>query len=290
MKITPIPSAMPVPTADASGTLQPSRVESMRSIRMNTRATPLSNQMPAQLPNSINNSQTEPAAEATQPLSPQLALIAKQRRAFLREKEAFNRERAQYAKPTEGQYIESSRLKSDPLSVLMEQGVTYDQLTEAILKGQGNQEINALKAELNAMKQSIDQKFVENETSQRKQVVAEMHRDADSLVRSDDNYELVRAHGATPKAIELIERTYDQTGEIIDVPEALRLIEDELFKDAQKIARLKKMQNQMNPMVQQMQAQRREVGMTTLTNRDTATPPISAKQRAMAAFYGTLRR
>ncbi len=289
MKITPVAGPVSMPTADPSGNLQPSRVDNIRAMKMNTRATPLGNE-PHQLPNLINNSQTEEPSEATQPLSPQLALLAKQRRMLQRERAEFEKQRAELTGKAESPGIEAARIKSDPLGVLLEQGVTYEQLTEAILNSQGNSEMSALKAEIEALKQGIDQKFTDNAATQRKQVIAEMQREADALVRSDESYEFVKETGSTQKAIELIERIYDQSGEIMEVSEALRLVEEELFKDAQKIAKLKKMQGQISPMPQQMQAQQREVGMTTLTNRDTATVPVSAKQRAMAAFYGTLRR
>lgn len=294
MKISAVPSVT-VPTIDAQGAQAPSHVESIRSMRVNTNRTPLSNEQfaPNQVPNgALNESRSEPVVEATQPLSPQLALLAKQRRAIqMRERELANREKALQSQNNPSNAVDIARLKSEPLSVLLENGVTYDQLTEAILSNQGNSEINSLKAEIQSLKQGIDQKFTEKASDERKAVISEMRSEAQRLISQGDEFELVRFHGSTPKAIELIERTYDTTGEILDVPEALRLIEEEHFKDAERLRALKKFQAQQMPQYQpQMPAQQRQQGMRTLTNRDTASVPLSPRARAMAAFYGTLKK
>ncbi len=289
MKISPIPSAV-VPAVNPSGFPQPSRVESIRAMKMTTNATPQMNQM-GELPIPANNSQIESTVEATQPLSPQLALLAKQRRALqVKERELADREKAFLSNSTGNPSIDLARLKSEPLSVLLENGVTYDQLTEAIMsgQGQGRSEISALEARLESMEKGIDQKFQDNASAQKQQVLAEMGRDADRMIATNDDFELVRETNSKKKVMELIERTYDQTGEVLEVQEALRLYEEELFKDAQKLARLKKMQSQFAP--QAPQPQQRQMGMRTLTNRDTASVPVSARARAMAAFYGTLQR
>jgi hypothetical protein len=284
MKISPIPSTI-VPSVSAQGVQQPSQVETYRALKMKTNATPLMNQQ--QVPIVENNPVEAPVAD-TQPLSPQLALLARQKRALqVKEREIANREKA-LSQNSGSSGIEAARLKSDPLGVLLENGVTYEQLTEAIISGQGNSEINALKAEIDSLRKGIDQKFTDNATQAEKQVLAEMRREADQLVR-DDQYEFVRETRSVPTVMQLIERTYRESGEVLDVSEALRLVEEELFKDAQRIANLKKMQSQMGPVTPQMQPQKRQTGMRTLTNRDTASVPLSAKARAMAAFYGTLK-
>lgn len=271
------------------GAPQQSNVESVRQIRMKTNATPLMSP-PQQIQGDVNsNIETQSADAATQPLSPQLALLAKQRRALqVRERELRQREQAMQSQ-TGQSMIDSARLKSEPLSVLLENGVTYDQLTEAILanSGQGNSEINSLKAEIEALKKGVDQKFIDQNTQAEQQVLAEMKREANQLVR-DDNFEFIRETRSVPTVMDLIEKTYRKTGEVLDVSEAMRLVEDELYKDAQRLASLKKMQLQQ--VQQQPQPQQRQYGMRTLTNRHTSSVPLSAKERALAAFNGTLRR
>ncbi len=283
MKISPIPSSI-TPTIDSSGNPQPSRVESIRSMRMTTNATPFANQQ--ELPIPLDNRETETTVEATQPLSPQLAQLAKQRRALQQERREFEaQKKALQSDSTGSSRIDVARLKSEPMRVLLENGVTYDQLHEAILSGQGgNSEIDQLREKLAALEQGIDQKFTEKDQQAEKQVLAEMQREAEQLITSDD-YEMVRETRSVPKVMQLIEQTYRQTGEVLDVSEALSLVENELFKDAQKLTTFKKLQSQFIPQAPQYQPQQR-TGMRTLTNRDTASVPLSAKARAMAAFYG----
>ncbi len=286
MKISPVPSSV-VPVVDPSGMPTPSRVESIRTIRMKTgTGSGLEEQPGAELEQGPQNSSVD---AATQPLSPQLALLAKQKRALqMKEREIADREKALKTgsgTPT----IELARLKSEPLRVLLENGVTYEQLHDAIMAGQGEgtSELQALQAKLDALEKGIDQRFTDSATQQEKAVLAEMEKEAKQLVSGED-FEMVREMRAVPSVMQLIERTYRESGEVLEVSEALKLVEDELFKDAQRIAGFKKIQAQFQP--QQSQPQQRQYGMRTLTNRDTASVPLSAKQRALAAFNGTLKR
>lgn len=291
MKISPVSSTTTMPSHDAAPAQ--SNVQSMR-LKMNTNFNPTIYPPPeAQgIPGQQEAQDNTAAVEQTQPLSPQLALLARQKRELQkRQRELETRERAIQERPA-GSTIELARLKSEPLRVLLENGVTYDQLTEAIMSGQGgNSEVYALKKEIESLKQGIDQKFTDQTTQQEKQVLAEMQREAQSLVNSSDDYELVRINGAVPQVMRLIEQVYKEEGQVLDMPEALKLVEEELLKEAEKIAQSKKLQSRFSPVAHPMQAQQqRQTGMRTLTNRDTASVPMSAKQRALAAFYGNLKR
>jgi hypothetical protein len=252
---------------------------------------------PEQVPDqtqSGNPVPSEPAVvEATQPLSPQFAALAKQKRALQLERAQLDKERAELG--ARGTREDSSalleRLKSAPMSVLQEAGVTYDQLTEAILSGQSgaNPEIASLKQELKALKEGLDKTFVDRDTAQEQAALGEMRKEADRLAKEGDSFELVRETGSVPQAIELIHRTYKQTGEILDVQEALQLVEDELIGESLKLAKLAKVQGRLAPppLQPQQQPQRQ---MRTLTARDGSAAPLSARARAIAAFQGTLRK
>ena len=229
------------------------------------------------------------AVEDTQPISPQMAALAKQRRALQAERQAFEREKAERAAASQSATVPIDRLKSDPLSVLMESGVTYEQLTEAILKSpqRVSPELHALKQEIDALKEGVDKRFTETASQQEQQVLAEMRREADQLA-ADDAFELVRATKSVPHVMQLIERTYRETGEVLDVKEAMSLVESELEKDILQRASLKKVQAKLGQFAPQSQPQQVR-GMRTLTNRDTASVPLSAKARALAAFHGQLK-
>jgi hypothetical protein len=288
MIISAIP---PLGVSPASVDAQGSRVESVRQKRMATNATPLQAEPPLAdgEPPISDNSETNPAVEATGPISPQFAALAKQRRVLQQERRTFEDEKKAFQEKSQGSgSVDLARLKSEPLSVLMEAGVTYDQLTEAILANPGNSEISTLKAEIKALKEGVDQKFTDKETQNEQQVLKQMQKEAEQLSAEGDTYELVRETGSIPDVMELIERTYRESGEVLDVSEALQLVEDELVKRQEKLLQTKKMQGlatRPNPEIQQ-----RQPGMRTLTNKDNASIPLSAKQRALAAFYGNLKK
>ena len=277
--------------------------ESIRKIKMRTQVSPdrieeealapivpeTQVQTQSGIPDAIEQT---PGSEETKPLSPQFAALAKQRRALqVKEREIADREKAiQEKATTDGSPDMLARLKSDPLSVLSEAGVSYDQLTEAILNGSGpNPEMLALKAEIKALKEGVDKNFIDRDTQAEQQVLAEMRREADQLVATGDTYEMVRATRSQPQVIELIHRTYKQTGEVLDVSEALELVENDLLNENLKIANIPKLKSRLSP-AQEIQQQQKPQGMRTLTSRDGANPQMSRRARAIAAMNGTLKR
>lgn len=279
-------------TAANSDGAQPTMAQRIRAVRMNTNATP--GYVPPEteeklaIPDPTDDGSA--ATEETKPLSPQLAAIARQRRALqVKEREIADRERALEARSsTQGDAIDKARLKSDPVGALLDAGVSYDDLTQAILANRDREPISALEAKIKALEEGVDKKFTDRETQQEQQVLAEMRREALQLVAQGDQFELVRETKSVPKAIELIERRYRETGEVWDVSFALGLIEEELIKDSLKLASLSKVQSQLAPRPAPVPNQRQP--MRTLTNRDTASVPLDRKARALAAFTGTLKR
>ncbi len=288
MKISQIPSI-------AQGAeLQNAKAESVRSIKMSVNRTPgleaaEDPQLSIPANDGTQNTETNAVVEATEPLSPQFAAIAKQRRALQQQIRAFQDEKKAFeaSKSQGGDSEILARLKSRPIEVLLEQGVTYEQLTDAIIAGQGNPEVNALKTKIASLEEGIDKKFTEHVTQQRAEVINEMTRNANQLVTQGDEFELIRETKSVPDVIRLIEKNYDETGEVLSVHEACKLIEDELFNRQKNLANLKKMQGIYQPAPQP--AQQRS-GMRTLTNNHTASAPMSAKARALAAFRGELKR
>jgi hypothetical protein len=212
MKVSPVPS---LGTTVAGVDAQAARVESIRSMRMSTNATPgqIVPETTEELPISDANKEPNPVVEDTQPISPQFAALAKQRRALQQEKRAFeDAKKAFEATKSQGSdSVPMSRLKSEPLKVLLESGVTYDQLTEAILANQGNPELNALKAEIAALKEGVDKKFSESELQEREQLFKEVARDAQSIIASRlDDFELIQKMDRVPVAVEIWKKEFEE--------------------------------------------------------------------------------
>lgn len=247
---------------------------------------------PAETLSSTGESNEQATVEATQPLSPQFAALAKQKRALqVKESELKEREAKLAASgATEGPDKLIERLKSQPLSVLQEHGVTYEQLTNAILNGeQGNPEIQALKEELKALKGEVKETFQTREQQQEEAALTEMLFEAEDLAKEGEDFALIREQDAYEKVLRLIEGTYRKTGRVMDVRTAMERVESELLTNAEKLARLGKVQSKIAPPAPPpLQPQQRQ--MRTLTARDSSSAPMSARQRAIAAFQGTLKR
>ncbi len=241
-------------------------------------------------PQSSTPDATETATvEATQPLSPQFAALAKQKRALQLEKAEFEKQKAELAGGGNTQELIAS-LKSNPLGVLLEHGVTYDQLTEAILNGQqGNPEIQALKQEIRALKEGVDKSFQTREEQQEESALTEMLYEAEELAKEGDAFELIRERNAYDQVLRKIHSTYKKTGRVLDVSTAMDIIETQLLSEAEKLAGLNKVRSKFAPPPAPLQPQQRS-GMRTLTARDSSAAPLSARARAIAAFQGTLKR
>lgn len=313
MKINPKPQGSPTSSGDGFGrTASPDKLAAAKTIAagepvvrkpaqppqvperyerlsMKTNATPQPYEPPA------NESLVETAptpdqvdsavSEETKPLSPQFAAIARQRRALqVRERAVTEKERALAAQPNRSQDL-IGRLKAEPLSVLQEAGITYDQLTEAILASGNNPEVQKLREEVKSLKEGVDKTLSERDQQAEQQAVATIGREIDSLVSTDDSFELIRATDSNRQVLDLIHRQWKATGEIIDTAEACNLVENELVADALKGASTKKVQAKMAPTTPPVQQQRQRT-MNTLTTRDTTRPNIGRRERAMAAFYG----
>lgn len=258
---------------------------------------------PEQFENGVISTPTETAKETpeeTKPLSPQFAELARQRRSLqVKERELIDREKAltTNASGKDG-WIDPAQLKSQPLSVLLQHGVTYDQLTEAILADQNGvqPELQKLRDEVKNMKEEFNKTLTEREQRQEQQALAEMQREAEMICRTGEEFALIRETRSVPDVVKLIERTYRETGEVMDVPEAMKLIEDELYSESLRIAGLQKVKEKLVPLtpvaqtqpVQQQQPQQPQ--MRTLTARDSVQQQMTAKQRAISAFNGTLQK
>jgi hypothetical protein len=240
--------------------------------------------------------ETEQAtSEETRPLSPQFAALAKQRRAIqVKEMELKKREDA-LAAGSNDQGL-STRLKSEPLSVLQEQGILndqfYTQLTDLILSGQSgiNPDIQKLQAEIKALKEGVDKTLTDRDSQAEKQALDEMMREASFLSKDGDAFEMIRETKSLPDVRDLIHRTYKQTGEVLDVSDAMNLVETELLNESLKIANLSKIKNKLIPQQPLSQTPTQRNTIRTLTNRDSSLPNLDRRARAIAAMNGTLKR
>lgn len=290
MKITPIPSG---PTA-AMGP-QSSQADT-RSFRIATNATP---QMPQAVqemaaPQNEKIETTNPSdqvVEATQPLGPQYAKLAKVQRALqVKERELQAKIKA-FEQQSQGRdVVEIAKLKENALRVLRDAGISYDQLTQEIIADQSNPEISALNQKLQTLEQSFEKRLMEKETASETQQLNFIEQQASALLQGDE-FELTREFGEPGELRNLAKAIKDAEGHVPPVRELLQELEEARFKSIkERASRIKKLQSLISPETPQQQVPQRATGMRTLTTRDTANAPMDKRQRAVAVMLGTLKR
>lgn len=249
-----------------------------------------------------SNEPVDSALEEPKPLSPQFAALARQRREAQLATQKLEADRKAFETEKQGllaDYIPKADLKANALSVLLKEGVTYDQLTEQILASQADSPaVASLEAKIKALEDRLEsgnKSQADRDALTEKQVLAQYQRETESLIAQGDDYEMIRESGYGPKVVDLIKRTFDKSGELLDVAEAANLIESELLAEAEKFARIKKVQSKLGgiqaPTTQGRADDRQGVKtMRTLTNRDgVSSTSMSKRERAIAAMEGRLK-
>lgn len=287
--------------------------ESIRRIKMKTNVSTNRDDLPEdpgveiQNPTSDVIEPTEQAPEETRSIDPQIAALMKAKRALqVKERELEQREEAVRSQVPANQedFISKADLLANPLKIF-EAGLTYDQLTEAILNNQSQpvdqqklrQEIKEdLLKELNGQLSSRDQQA-------EAQVLGEIKREAIELTAQGEQFEAIREAKAQNQIPRLIHRIYKEgwpekgiePGYVMNVADAAELIENQLIDDVIPMSNLKKVQSRLTPQ-QEVVAQTpipqrpNTKTMRTLTNRDSASPSMDRRARAIAAMQGTLKR
>lgn len=185
------------------------------------------------------------------------------------------------------------RLKSSSLDELNTLGITYDQLVEQAVNAP-NQETVEIKNELKALKDAQARQAEEAKNSsnaQREAAVKQIKYDAQDLIDSDPQFETIKATGSIDDVVELITRTFDETGRLMTVDQAAIKVEEELLEEAIKIANIGKVKAKLKPDLTQAVAQSKQQTtqqqqMTTLTNNMSSSRPLTARERAIKRFKG----
>lgn len=267
----------------------------------------ITNEAPQQAPQGA----TKPTEEA---MSPKLAMLAKQhkavreqQRALAAERQAFLAEKQAHAdKFAEVDTAKAwkERLKADPYGVMLETGLTADQVAAVMLNQPDprDQKLLLLQQKLDALEASQSQsssKFEEIQTQQYENAKKQIRNEVTLFVDGDSSFEMIKAGNAQEAIVELIEATYNETGDLMTAEAAAKEVEDYLVEEAMKYAKLQKIQSKLNPAPAQepqkpVPQQSQKPVASTLSNRimQSATKPLSGKERrerAILAFQGQLK-
>lgn len=233
--------------------------------------------------------------------------LSAQRAAIEVEKAAL----AEKAKLYEQGYISRDRLKSDPLGVLAENELSYDEITQQILNQpqrdpRTEAHIQRLEAQNKKLEAAIEQIRTEGQQQQDtnyKQAVKQITTDVKRLIKADPTtYEAITKTDAIQDVVDLIVRTHKEEGYVMTGEEAAKEVEnyltDSLYDTYNRIDKLKKRIAQANPTsavakpVQQKidATEQTQTGAKTLTNNMTAAPKLSGRERAILAAQGKLNK
>ncbi len=229
------------------------------------------------------------APAATQPLSPQLAALARQRRALqVKERELADKEKAL---GTSAITELEAQIKSQPLSVLRKVigPDFYSKLTDDILAEQsGSHNFQSLESKVRSLEENLDKKLTQTlsdrDVRQEESVLMHMADELDELVTSS-GLEMIKESEGQEEVLRRIYTHWKKTGKLLDLSSEAQKYDDELAEEAAKYAKFKKVQSRLTlaspPLQQQPQS-----GIRTLTNKDQAKPLMGRRQRAIAAMLG----
>lgn len=228
---------------------------------------------------------TEP--EAIQPVSPQIAAIAKQRRAAqVKEREAAEQLKLAQEQLAQAKALEERIKSGQALSVLKELGVSYDDLTQQILGQPSIPDVHKLKEEI---LQGVRKELADKDVAQEQAVFEHMQKNVKKMAFTSDKFPLVKGMNKVDDVMNLITRAWKENGEVLDEEEALQMIEDEL-KGYESLYQKKEPETTTPAAVERQPNQPvQRPGVKTLTNKDSARPAMSRRQRALAAFTGQIK-
>lgn len=264
--------------------------------------------------------QEKPASE--DPVSKQFALLARKEKALRAKQQQMEasikaREAELAAKQAEleaksssfdpSKYISKDRFKSNPLEVMAETGLSYDEIVQQLVNQTPiDPRINATISKLEETNRKLQErldKFEESNKTQQDQAyeaaVNQIRTETKKLVTSDPSYEMIKLTGSIEDVVDLIKQTHAKDGILMSVEEAAQEVEDYLLEEAMKLTKANKIKQKLEPartaqvqpqtQTQEPNPAKQPQQMKTLTNTAASTRKLSARERALLAFKGELK-
>jgi hypothetical protein len=201
--------------------------------------------------------EAKPEVAAEKPAPPRadrFAMLARKEQDLLRKQQAVKQQQAVLARQAEEiRQFESLRKQAtlNPLDALKSLGLTYEQITEYVLndnKPTPNAEVQALRSEIEEYK--IQARREQEEILKQQRAMQEQEQQAiinnfreevtDYVSQHSDTYELTNLYGGANLVYGLIEEHFTQTGKIMELPEAAKLVEEHYEDLARKAQQAKK--------------------------------------------------
>lgn len=249
-------------------------------------------------------SETLAETKPEEAISPKYAALARREKMFRREMQKLKdevkaREDALKAREAEyaSQYVPKSKLKSDPLGTLQSEGLSYEDLTQAILN---QPSVDGLA--LRKLEERLMSSIQETKTETQKQIEEQQKRSYEQAlnqIRTETKkladrpgFEMIKETESQEEVVKLIKETFDEQGVLMTVEEAAKEVEDYLVEEITKAAKLEKIKSRLSPPSEktpEINAQKL-TSTKTLTNQVGGTSkPLTPYERAILAFKGELK-
>lgn len=200
------------------------------------------------------------------------------------------------AQPKVEPVIEESldrRLKKDPFRTLESQGINFETLTQMALNGgkiPPELQMQLMREELETKYSSkideVNKKLADREQKEEQdRQAATLNRFkskiSDQISAANGDYELLAAEGqdGVDSVFEIIDAYYRETGEVLDIKEAVEAAEEELLEQAKKrigLAKIKKLMGATETKTQETKPQPKKTG-TTLSNEASQVQPTTGR-------------
>lgn len=266
---------------------------------------------------STDSVESPQAVEKEAKLSSQYANLARREKALrfkeqqLKAREEAFRSPEPKAPPVDlSRYVDRDSLMKDPFSVLNDLGLSYEQLTNLALNQPKPEDVAQRKAfeglqndikTLREEQQKVKQAYEDTQVQARSQALKQIERDVKNLVVTNEAYETIRETNSMKEVVDLIERTFDQDGILLDIEDAAREVENYLVEEALKLSKLKKIQQRLQlkepasskaqtaQKPEKSQQPSQQQNLKTLTNSVGTSRQLNARERAILAMKGELK-
>jgi hypothetical protein len=192
-----------------------------------------------------------PAEPKAVTLSPQLTALARKEAKFRQQEQAFKAREAEFqtkqAEAAKLLEIKEKLAKKD-LSALDELGVTYEEYTNFKLNQAENEkpEVIAIK-NLEQKLATLEEQQKANVNKQYEATVSQYRNEIKKLVATNPEFTTVKELKAEEHVLQHILDTFEEDGEVLDVAQASKEIEDFLVEDALAMTKLSKVRAKIAP-------------------------------------------
>jgi len=194
----------------------------------------------------------EPAPE--KPRADRFALLARKEQDLLRKQQAVRQQQAQLARQAEElRAFEQAKKQAllNPLDAIKQLGLTYEQITEFVLndnKPTPNAEVMSVRQELEEFKRAQreeQEKLLEQtremQTREQQAIIESFREEVGEYVSQHvETYELTNLYGGANLVSDVIEEHFKQSGKLLTIPEAAKLVEEHYEDLARKAQQTKK--------------------------------------------------